>query len=85
MSSPGARLAAGVLLCDELLDPRHADPDEAGLTTAACACGWFTIGTEGAVESACRDHRLDACSASPLPAGQASTRMDRSRRPAADA
>jgi hypothetical protein len=70
MSSNGARLADGIVPADGFLDPRDADSYEPDLSTAACACGWFSIGTEGAVESAWDDHRLDACAASLLPRGQ---------------
>lgn len=66
MSVNGERRAEASMPSDALRGPPDQDPDEAGLTTAACGCGWFTVGTERAVESACVDHRLDACAAALL-------------------
>jgi hypothetical protein len=64
MWMPGRRPAHGSVPTDAFLDRRDPDLCEPGLAAAACACGWFSIGQEAAVESASRDHQLDACAAS---------------------
>jgi len=64
MWMPGRRPAHGNVPTDAFLDRHDPDLSEPGLAAAACACGWFGIGKEGAVESASRDHQVDACPAS---------------------